>query len=94
MSINNLAVVPIITLEGILREIVKEELKALSDRINVKKEEQLLTRTQLAEALDVTPTTITNYTNEGLPCKSIKKRKYYYLTAALDWKESTKNKRR
>lgn len=71
------ALVPFNIFEQFAQKIISEEIKKAMTTFSVAKEEQLLTRKELAERLDVTTATISTYKSEGMPHRMVKRRPYF-----------------
>ena len=76
-----------------VKEAIHEELKVLRDEIsrgNLPINEQLLTRSEIAEYLRISLVTLSNYVNRGLPRHRRRGRVLFLKSEVLDWLKQTR----
>jgi hypothetical protein len=82
-------------IQDAVREEIKTALKSLQNSISKKEEDKLLTKKEMAEELDISLVTLTDWMKKGLPYLRLNKRIYFRREEVLNaMSQSARSKRK
>lgn len=82
-------------IQDVVREEIKTALKSLENSTSKKEEEKLLTKKEMAEELDISLVTLTDWMKKGLPYLRLNKRIYFRREEVLNaMSQSARSKRK
>lgn len=82
-------------IQDVVREEIKSALKSLQNATSKKEEDKLLTKKEMAEELDISLVTLTDWMKKGLPYLRLNKRIYFRREEVLNaMSQSARTKRR